>query len=118
MDNLWNGDWVQTNNENDDIDYVQYDKNKIHSFAEHMNPIRLGVPRYMNIVSRPDLSPGHASSLTSAAFLLSTSQIHQLTWLLFLGVYTQAVASPLYKLQPNHSVRFSSSSPDVASLER
>ena len=51
VDNLWNGDWVQTNNEHDDIDYVQYDKNRIHTFSEHFNPNRLGVPRYMNIVS-------------------------------------------------------------------
>lgn len=51
IDSLWTGVWVQTNNENDDIDYVQYDKNRIHTFHQHFNPIRLGVPRYMNIVS-------------------------------------------------------------------
>lgn len=57
VDNLWNGDWVQTNNENDDIDYVQYDKNRIHSFWDHINPVRLGVPRYMNIVSNHPAFP-------------------------------------------------------------
>lgn len=35
------------------------------------------------------------------------SQIRQVIWIVFLAVYSQAVASPLYKLQPNHSVRSS-----------
>ena len=76
VDSLWNGSWVQANNESefrivfhstrrartdltlfcwfsvdDDIDYVQYDKHRFHTFYEHLNPSRLGVPKYQNIVS-------------------------------------------------------------------
>lgn len=45
---LWTGKWVQHNNENDDIDYVEYvpPHDNPHSFWAHMDPSRLGVPRY------------------------------------------------------------------------
>ncbi|KAL7413036.1 calcium activated cation channel [Mrakia frigida] len=78
VDSLWDGSWVQANNENDDIDYVEYDKHRFHTFSEHLNPSRLGVPRYQNM-------------------------FRQVTWIIFLGLYSQAVASPLYKLEANHS---------------
>ena len=43
---LWRGDWVQKNNENNDIDYMQYEKVESDWFWDHLNPQRLGVPRY------------------------------------------------------------------------
>jgi hypothetical protein len=46
VNSLWRGDWIQRNNENDDIDYVQYDQGETHSFWEHLNPDRMSVPRY------------------------------------------------------------------------
>lgn len=46
VDSLWRGDWIQQNNENDDIDYVQYEKSESTYFWDHLNPQRLGVPRY------------------------------------------------------------------------
>lgn len=49
MNSLWRGDWVQTNNEFDDIDYVQYEKTESSWFWDHLNPQRLGVPRYQTV---------------------------------------------------------------------
>ena len=49
MNSLWRGDWVQQNNENDDIDYVQYEKSKSTFFWDHLNPQRMGVPRYQTL---------------------------------------------------------------------
>lgn len=54
--------------ENDDIDYVEYDKNRVHTFAAHLDPSRLSVPSYQN------------------AF-------RQIIFLLFLGIYSQAVGA-------------------------
>ena len=46
VNSLWRGDWVQKNNENDDIDYVQYERVESNSFWDHLNPQRMNVPRY------------------------------------------------------------------------
>lgn len=43
---LWRGDWVQQNNDDGDIDYVQYEIKESSSFWDHFNPNRLSVPRY------------------------------------------------------------------------
>ena len=37
---------MQRNNENNDIDYVEYDQGETHSFWDHLNPDRISVPRY------------------------------------------------------------------------
>ena len=46
---LWRGDWIQRNNENEDIDYVQYEMSDSSSFGDHLNPQRLAVPRYQSL---------------------------------------------------------------------
>lgn len=43
---LWKGDLVQMNNDDEDIDYVPYEKSESGSFWDHMNPQRISVPRY------------------------------------------------------------------------
>lgn len=59
VSSLWKGEWVQRNNDNDDIDYVEYDRKHDArasfgtKFATHFNPQRLGVPRYQNICASP-----------------------------------------------------------------
>lgn len=49
VNSLWRGDWVQRNNEDDDIDYVQYEKSESGFFWDHLNPQRLGVPKYQTL---------------------------------------------------------------------
>jgi hypothetical protein len=46
VNSLWRGEWVQRNNENDDIDYVPYHRFESASFWDHLNPERIAVPRY------------------------------------------------------------------------
>ena len=46
VNSLWRGDWVQKNNENDDIDYVPYNHSDSGNFWDHLDPERLAVPRY------------------------------------------------------------------------
>lgn len=46
VNSLWRGDWVQKNNENDDIDYVPYNHSESGNFWDHLDPERLAVPRY------------------------------------------------------------------------
>jgi hypothetical protein len=48
VNSLWRGDWVQRNNDDDDIDYVQYERAENWSFWDHMNPERMSVPRYQS----------------------------------------------------------------------
>jgi len=79
VNSLWRGDWVQRNNEDDDIDYVQYERTENWSFWDHVNPERLSVPRYQ-----------------------STFKI--IVWAIFLFVYSQAVSSPLDSLDPAHQL--------------
>lgn len=47
VNSLWRGDWVQQNNDKNDIDYVQY-KPKRTTFWDHIDPSRICVPRYQN----------------------------------------------------------------------
>ncbi|GFZ42615.1 hypothetical protein JCM24511_00332 [Saitozyma sp. JCM 24511] len=77
VNSLWRGEWVQRNNENDDIDYVPYHRFESASFWDHLNPERIAVPRYQ------------------AAFRITV-------WILFLFVYSQSVQSPLDQLDPAH----------------
>ncbi|KAA1466592.1 hypothetical protein DENSPDRAFT_811729 [Dentipellis sp. KUC8613] len=74
---LWNGQLVQRNNENHDIDYVPYESLHEHTFWAHLNSSRLAVPRYQNF-------------------------FRIVIWLFFLVVYSQAVREPLDKLDPSH----------------
>jgi hypothetical protein len=46
VNSLWRGEWVQRNNENEDIDYVPYHRFESASFWDHLNPERIAVPRY------------------------------------------------------------------------
>lgn len=40
---------MQKNNYGDDIDYVQYEKTESTFFWDHLNPQRMGVPRYQTL---------------------------------------------------------------------
>lgn len=40
---------MQVNNQDGDIDYVQYEKAESGFFWDHLNPQRLGVPRYQTV---------------------------------------------------------------------
>ncbi|KDQ64365.1 hypothetical protein JAAARDRAFT_144983 [Jaapia argillacea MUCL 33604] len=74
---LWRGDWIQVNNDNNDIDYVAYDPKRLHHHWGHLHPSRLAVPQYQNF-------------------------FRIFIWLFFLVVYSQAVREPLDRLDPNH----------------
>ncbi|KAI5450878.1 Calcium channel yvc1 [Naganishia albida] len=70
INSLWRGEWIQDYHDNDQIDYVPYNKQNSKSFWDHLNPHRLAVPRYQNIFSIA-------------------------VWCFFLAVYSQAVRTPL-----------------------
>ncbi|KAH9045267.1 calcium activated cation channel [Lactarius pseudohatsudake] len=74
---LWNGDLVQRNNEDLDVDYVPAYDNMDPSFWGHLDPSRVAVPCYQNI-------------------------LRIVVWLFFLAVYSQAVREPLDRLDPLH----------------
>ena len=48
VNSLWRGDWVQRINEDENVDYVEYEKAESSVFWERLNPHRLGVPRYQS----------------------------------------------------------------------
>lgn len=65
---LWSGRWVQENNEDQDIDYVEYHRSpdRAGSFWDHLDPLRLSVPRYQSL-------------------------LRVIIWLVYLFVYSQSV---------------------------
>ncbi|KAL9713203.1 Calcium channel yvc1 [Leucoagaricus gongylophorus] len=73
---LWNGELVQVNNKNNDIDYIPYSQLREHTLISRIDPSRLSVPRYQNI-------------------------FRIVVWLFFLVVYSQAVREPLDKIDVN-----------------
>lgn len=77
IQSLWNGDLVQRNNEDLDVDYVPAYDNMDPSFWGHLDPSRIAVPCYQNI-------------------------LRIVVWLFFLAVYSQAVREPLDRLDPLH----------------
>ncbi|KAG8756012.1 hypothetical protein FRC14_003435, partial [Serendipita sp. 396] len=81
VQSLWRGTWVQMNNEDHDIDYVEYQKVQAGSWWRHLDPARLSVPQYQN------------------AFRI-------VIWFFFLFVYSQAVRQPLEKVNPRHDFDF------------
>ncbi|WVR03896.1 hypothetical protein IAU60_000895 [Kwoniella sp. DSM 27419] len=80
VNSLWRGDWVQKNNDNMDIDYVPYerDKDEQYGFWDHVEPQRLSVPRYQTF-------------------------FRILVWFVFLWVYSQSVQSPLDTMDPSRN---------------
>ena len=48
VNSLWRGDWVQQNDEDDEILYVAYEKSESNRFWRHFNPQRMAVPRYQS----------------------------------------------------------------------
>jgi hypothetical protein len=75
---LWRGDWIQKNNANNDIDYVEYNTNRHGSFWSHIDPSRLAVPRYQN-------------------------WFRIIVWLFFLFVYSRSVHQPIEQAtDPRH----------------
>jgi len=74
---LWRGDLIQRNNEDNDIEYDAFDESREYSIWDHLAPSRLTVPRSQNF-------------------------LRVLIWLIFLVVYSQAVRSPLDRLDINH----------------
>ncbi|KIJ69974.1 hypothetical protein HYDPIDRAFT_104644 [Hydnomerulius pinastri MD-312] len=77
VDSLWNGELVQTMDEQDDIQYVSYRKSRTEGFWGHIDPSRMSVPHYQNI-------------------------FRIIVWFILLVVYSQAVREPLERLDPNH----------------
>lgn len=87
----------------DDIDYVPYDSNKIHTFWGHVNPHRMGTSS-----SQAKESQMKKAELSASCFTLGVpryqNMFRQLVWITFLFVYSQAVASPLWKEDPINNV--------------
>ncbi|KAG8952607.1 hypothetical protein FRC04_003968 [Tulasnella sp. 424] len=76
IDQHW-GDWIQQENEHNDIDYIPY-RPQPHSFLDHLDPSRLSVPRYQN-------------------------WFRIILWLFFLLAYSQAVKQPTeMTMDPRH----------------
>ncbi|KAG8921916.1 hypothetical protein FRC02_012272 [Tulasnella sp. 418] len=75
---LWRGEWVQKNNDNYDIDYVEHKRKRNRGFWDHLDPSRLSVPFYQN-------------------------WFRILIWLFFLFAYSMTVQQPLeMTLDPRH----------------
>ncbi|KAK0468489.1 uncharacterized protein EV420DRAFT_1504738 [Desarmillaria tabescens] len=72
---LWRGDLIQKNNENLEIEYVPYSETHPETFWGHLDPSRLSVPRYQNIV-------------------------RVIVWFVLLFVYCQTVRQPAERLDP------------------
>ncbi|KAF9054955.1 calcium activated cation channel [Hymenopellis radicata] len=75
---LWRGELIQKNNDHLDIEYVPYADVESHSYWGHLDPSRLSVPRYQNI-------------------------IRITIWLVLLVVYSQTVKQPAERLDPLNS---------------
>ncbi|KAF9247409.1 hypothetical protein BU15DRAFT_84908 [Melanogaster broomeanus] len=75
VNSLWNGELVQTVDEQDDIQYVCYRKSQSGSFWSHIDPSRMTLSEHFPII----------------------------VWFVFLAVYSQAVREPLERLDPSHS---------------
>lgn len=72
---LWRGDLIQKNNENLEIEYVPYAQTHPETFWGHLDPSRLSVPRYLNVV-------------------------RIIVWFVLLFVYCQTVRQPAERLDP------------------
>jgi hypothetical protein len=70
---LWKGELIQKNNAHHDIDYVSYKETRDCGFWDHLDPARIGVPRYQSL-------------------------FRIVVWIFFLVVYSQAVREPLERL--------------------
>ncbi|KZP00161.1 calcium activated cation channel [Calocera viscosa TUFC12733] len=77
VQSLWNGDWIQKNNDDFDIEYVPYTPPHDRSVWQALNPDRLSVPSYQN-------------------------WLRVFFWLCFLFIYSSAVQQPLDRLDPKH----------------
>ncbi|KAG8904755.1 hypothetical protein FRB99_001232 [Tulasnella sp. 403] len=78
VNSLWRGDWIQQNNDKNDIDYVLYRPVR-NSIWDRIDPSRICVPRYQN-------------------------WFRIIIWFFFLFTYSQAVQQPLeMTLEPRHS---------------
>ncbi|THV08302.1 calcium activated cation channel [Dendrothele bispora CBS 962.96] len=72
---IWNGHIVQKSEDDDihDVDYIPYSEHRTGSTWDHLDPSRLSVPRYQNL-------------------------LRIVVWLLFLVAYSQAVRQPVERL--------------------
>ncbi|GBE79923.1 calcium activated cation channel [Sparassis crispa] len=77
VDDIWRGELIQKRDKDGETKFVPY-KHSFSSFWEHLDPSRMGVPRYLNM-------------------------FRIIVWFLFLIAYSQAVREPLDKLNPDHS---------------
>ncbi|KAI0772122.1 hypothetical protein BD413DRAFT_548533 [Trametes elegans] len=77
VQDLWCGRTVQVYDDDGDVSFLPYSAVGYDGFWSHLDPGRLGVPRYQNI------------------FRIAV-------WFLFLLSYSQAVREPLDKLDPSH----------------
>ncbi|KAI0335667.1 hypothetical protein GY45DRAFT_1317046 [Cubamyces sp. BRFM 1775] len=78
VQDLWCGRTVQVYDDDGDVSFIPYSEVTYDGFWSHLDPGRLGVPRYQNI------------------FRIAV-------WFLFLFSYSQAVREPLDKLDKDHS---------------
>jgi hypothetical protein len=78
INSVWTGDLVTRRKGHHLMDYVPYKANSSPSMWDHLDPSRMSVPRYQNL-------------------------FRIFVWLLFLGVYSQAVREPLDRVNPRHS---------------
>ncbi|EMD37252.1 hypothetical protein CERSUDRAFT_105290 [Gelatoporia subvermispora B] len=75
---LWNGHLIQKHTADREVEFVLYKERGYDGFLSHLNPSRLLVPRYQNI-------------------------LRTIAWLIFLLAYSLAVKEPLDKLDPYHA---------------
>ncbi|KAI0747298.1 calcium activated cation channel [Irpex lacteus] len=77
VNDLWRGHIIQKHNEGHDVEFQPYREAYDRGFWAHLDPARLGVPRYQNI-------------------------FRILIWFFFLFAYSQAVREPLDKVNKEH----------------
>ncbi|EIN10527.1 calcium activated cation channel [Punctularia strigosozonata HHB-11173 SS5] len=77
VNELWKGQLVPKHSGHHDMDYVSYHETEALDFWDHLDAQRMSVPRYQNF------------------FRIAV-------WLVFLGIYSQAVREPLDRDNPLH----------------
>ncbi|KIY69733.1 hypothetical protein CYLTODRAFT_420417 [Cylindrobasidium torrendii FP15055 ss-10] len=75
---IWCGELIQQNNQHLDVDYIPYKEVQALTFWGRLDPSRLSVPRYQNI-------------------------IRIVVWFAILAVYSQTVRQPVVRLDPINS---------------
>ncbi|EJU06559.1 calcium activated cation channel [Dacryopinax primogenitus] len=77
VQSLWDGEWIQNNIDDFNIEYIPYNPPHNRTVWQALNPDRMSVPRYQN-------------------------WMRIFFWFFFLFVYSQTVQQPLDRLDPKH----------------